>query len=138
MYPQCNIVVAKGFTVFDTNVLIVDDDPLNRLLFRKMLENLPCQITTAENGPAALAALKEHVSQLVLLNMFMPIMNGLDVLKAIRADTQLSNLKVVLVTALPEIVEPEDRARADAVLSKPVLKQTLTDAVAALLRNDQD
>ena len=57
-------------------VLLVDDQPLNRRVVRLFLEPVECQITEAENGKEALAALEQDAFDLVLLDIYMPVLDG--------------------------------------------------------------
>lgn len=83
------------------HLLIVDDDPMNRLLLRRIFEG-ECRITTAENGREALARLQDASFDTMLLDIMMPDMTGLEVLKTVRESFQHTDLPVILVSALHE------------------------------------
>src|SRR5574342_1018563 len=66
-----------------TRVLIVDDDPASRRLFEVRLRPLECAVATAGNGEQALSAIRKDLPDLVLLDLQMPKMGGIDVLRAL-------------------------------------------------------
>src|SRR3989442_1020881 len=121
-------------------VLVVDDDPLNRSLLRVVLAPT-CSVLEAESGPEALDLIARSEPDLVLLDVMMPGMSGLDVCRAIKSREGAPLLPVILLTALDE---QEDRnaglaAGADDFLSKPFDRRELllrTRAFARLRRNE--
>ena len=81
------------------NVLVADDDPTTRVLLRQLdLRDLDCEVTEVENGLKALTRLDEQRFTMLLLDVHMPIMGGLEALEAIRASTH-SSLPVVMLAA---------------------------------------
>jgi len=105
-------------------VLVVDDDLRNLLALTPLLEGWGIEVLAAGNGHEALDALQhdDESFDLVLLDLMMPEMDGYETLGEIRADTELKELPVVVLTAR---VAEEDRERAltlgaDGFLSKPV------------------
>ena len=81
------------------NILLVDDEEPNRLLLSKRLEQEGYVVTGAENGRQALELMKMQRFDLVLLDMYMPEMDGLSTLDAIKSDPVLQDTKVVMLTA---------------------------------------
>ena len=116
-------------------VLSVDDDPSIRQLVRDTLELDGHEVSTAEDGYAALRALETSKPDLVVLDVMMPGKSGWEVLEAIREDERLGHVPVVLLTArdLPQDVQRGRELGASASLSKPFEPQDLSDVVAALL-----
>ena len=84
-------------------VLIVDDDRINRSLLSTLLENEGYQPRTAVNGRDALTALAEDTFDAVLLDMVMPEVDGMEVLRTIKADPRLWRIPVIVISALEEI-----------------------------------
>ena len=80
-----------------TRVLIVDDDAASRRLLEVRLRPLECDVATAGNGEQALTAIRKDVPDLMLLDLEMPKMGGLEVLRALRKDK--INVPVVVITA---------------------------------------
>ncbi|MBI4455665.1 MAG: response regulator [Acidobacteria bacterium] len=77
-------------------VLVVDDDPAVVGLLKAFLEKKNCQVLTAYDGVEALQRVQENNPQLVLLDVYMPKKDGLEVLKEIK---QYKNISVVMITA---------------------------------------
>ena len=106
------------------SILIVDDELPIRLLLEQTLEDFEdhgVEISLVENGAEALERIRADRPELVLLDVMMPVMNGFDVLEAVRADEGLVDVHVVLLTAKGQ---EADRARgmqlgADLYLTKP-------------------
>ena len=117
-------------------ILIVDDHPLNRKLLADLIEASGYSAQTASGGNEALAIIRKHKPDMVLLDVLMPDMTGYDVCHAIRTDLETGLLPVVLVTSLDAT---EERVRglesgADDFLSKPINKLELLARVKSLLR----
>ena len=81
------------------HVLLVDDEEANRLLLTKRLQQNDYIVTTAENGQQALELMHIEKFDLVLLDMYMPVMDGLATLDAIKSDPVLQGTIVVMLTA---------------------------------------
>jgi len=102
------------------SVLAVDDEPFNLDLIEAAFhEYNNVQITFSSSGEDALSLLKKHTFDVVLLDISMPIMNGLEVLKEIRVNTRLSNLPVLMVTANKEKEKEALELGASDFISKP-------------------
>jgi CheY-like chemotaxis protein len=107
-------------------IAVVEDNPDNRLLVQAILEG-EYEIREYEDGPTALAGLREEVPDLVLLDISLPGMDGVEVLRALRADAALGRLPVVALTA-HAMAGDRERYLAmgfDAYLSKPILDDAL-------------
>ncbi|MBC9175359.1 ATP-binding protein [Pseudoroseomonas ludipueritiae] len=118
-------------------VLVVDDVAANRLVARAMLTSAGHHVTLVEDGSAALAAVQAEDFDLVLMDLQMPVMDGLEATRQIRklAPPQ-SQVPIVAVTAsvLPEQVEACKAAGMDAHLSKPIDRESLLRMVAGFGR----
>ncbi len=85
------------------DLLVVDDNRVNRLLLGRALEQLGHTVTFAENGREALDALRQRRVDLVLLDIEMPEMDGYQVLEALAADPRLRDLPVVMMSSVEEV-----------------------------------
>ncbi len=112
-------VISSGRSL---NVLIVDDSKVIRSAIREILELGNIQVTEASNGKDALELVYNNVPDLVLLDVVMPGMDGISVLKTLRKSYSKLQLPVILVTSLgssSEIVQALDFGANDYV-TKPV------------------
>ncbi len=80
-------------------ILVVDDEPVNRKVLENQLRNENYQILLAEDGPTALRMMQDSKPDLVLLDLMMPRMSGLEVLAEIRKQHQVTDLPVIILTA---------------------------------------
>ena len=117
------------------DLLVVDDNRVNRLLLGRALEQLGHTVTFAEHGRDALAALGRRRVDLVLLDIEMPEMDGYQVLAALAADPRLRDIPVVMMSSVEEV---DSVARciemgAEDYLFKPVNPVLLRARVAASL-----
>lgn len=88
---------------YSGNLLVVDDDAMNRDMMARRLQRSGFNVTTAENGRVALDLLKQRGFDLILLDIIMPILNGFHTLEFIKADPKTRHLPVIMLTALDEV-----------------------------------
>ena len=114
-------------------VLVVEDDINTMYLVQKYLEKDGHSVTTSGNGTDALDILNNTTFDIVILDLMLPEINGLDICKIIRTKT---HTPIIMVTAL---VEEEDRligleTGADDYITKPFSPRELVARVKAILR----
>jgi two-component system, cell cycle response regulator DivK len=114
-----------------TNILIVDDNEISLRLCRDLLQAYGYETAEATDGPEAIEMLHANRPDLVLLDIQMPNMSGLDVIRSIRNDPNLSSLPVAALTAFGLSNEREAclEAGCDAYLAKPFRLGDLLDIV---------
>ena len=114
-------------------VLIVDDDPGQRSLFTSFLSGQGIGVTTAASGDEALAAIETHMPALLLSDVRMPGMTGLELLEHVR--TLAPTLPVLLVTAYADVRDAVGAIQGGAIdyLEKPVDLDQLLDHVRQVL-----
>jgi class 3 adenylate cyclase len=84
-------------------VLVVEDNETNRDLLQRRLERDGHRVSAAENGAEALAMLATEDFDVILLDLMMPVMNGLEVLARLKGNVSLSHVPVIMLSALDEI-----------------------------------
>jgi CheY-like chemotaxis protein len=121
-------------------ILVIDDDPDVRTLCRLNLGWAGHEVLEAEGGQQALEMVAADAPDALVLDIMMPVVDGLDVLRQVRSDPATRELPVVLISAR---VGVEDQMRgletgADAYVTKPFSPETLTGMVECALEADAD
>jgi CheY-like chemotaxis protein len=91
-----------------TKVLIVEDDPLVSRMYQKVLKYEGMEVVSAENGRDGVQAAKDQKPDLILLDIMMPKMNGIEVLEVLKADNGTAGIPVVMLTNLPGTQDAEN------------------------------
>ncbi|MCS7251502.1 MAG: response regulator [Anaerolineae bacterium] len=116
-------------------VLVVDDDPDARRLIGLVLRRAGHEVLYAGDGVQALEIISQERPDLMILDLMMPGMDGLEVLKAARQRTERATLPVIVLTAKPQTASAADLSfpNVHAHLTKPVSAETLLRAVQEAL-----
>ncbi len=117
-------------------ILIADDNATNVDILKTRLESQGYEIVTAADGAEALAAARSQLPDLILLDIMMPKIDGIQVCRELKGDQTLPFMPIILVTAKSDsrdIVEGLDSG-ADEYLTKPVDHAALVARVASILR----
>jgi CheY-like chemotaxis protein len=114
-------------------ILVVDDDALQREVLSAALATKGWAVRTAANGAEGLAALRDEVPDLLVLDLMMPGLDGPSVLEAMRADPRFDRVRVLVTTAVasphvPRLLKPH------ATLFKPFGLAEFLRAIGALAR----
>lgn len=116
------------------NVLVVEDSDDLRQLFARMLRRRGHVVREAADGQAALESLADFLPDLVLTDLMMPILDGFELIRRLRASPATASIPVVAITA-DATIDADRRARAAGaadVLIKPVEFNTLMGRLSAL------
>jgi DNA-binding response OmpR family regulator len=118
-------------------ILIVDDNPANLDIFQTRLAAQGYEILTASDGEEALAVAREKQPDLILLDIMMPKLSGIEVCRRLKGDSSLPFMPIVMVTAKadPKDVVAGLEAGADEYLTKPVDQTALVARVKSMLRS---
>ena len=127
------------------NILVVEDDPDIKELISFNLSNQGHQVFEANNGELGIEKAREKLPDLILLDLMLPGIHGLDVCRIIKADQETKDIPIIMVTAMgqeEDIVKGLETG-ADDYITKPFSIKVLLARVSALLRRsfeeyDQD
>ena len=132
---KTSVAMPEPSDLHDLRVLVVDDNATNRRILEEILTNWRMKPVSVDGARAAVAALREAIGagdpfQLVLTDAAMPDVDGFELARAIQKDSQLSGVKLIMLTSTGS----RGRSRAnevgfDAYLSKPVKQSDLLDAI---------
>jgi CheY-like chemotaxis protein len=117
------------------SILIVDDNPINLKLVRILLTGEGYNVRTADDAAEANAVLSEFHPRLILMDIQLPGVDGLELSRRLKAAPATSNIMIVALTAYA-MKGDEDRALAagcDAYIAKPIDTRTLPGQIAAWL-----
>jgi PAS domain S-box-containing protein len=117
-------------------LMIVEDQPENRLLLRRLLDPFGFELREAVNGQEAVALFEQWHPDLIWMDIRMPVMDGLEAVRRIRATPAGAGTKIIALTAhaLEEEREPIMAAGCDDLVRKPFQEQELFGALARHLR----
>ena len=118
-------------------ILIVEDESDMAEMYTQMLQRNGYGVERASGGVAAMKHLLHIKPDLILLDLMMPDVSGLEVLRFLRREPQYMDLPVVIVSAksLPEDIEKGMLAGASVYLTKPIAYRELIQTIGALLAN---
>jgi two-component system cell cycle response regulator len=105
---------------FHPTILLVEDEPLTRRQLSEMLEEWPARVYTAENGEQGLCLYREQQPDIVITDVIMPVMSGLEMARRIRKRS--SKVKIIGITAYVEADDREDNGETslDYSIPKPI------------------
>ena len=111
------------------HILVIEDTIINQLVLKAMLGDVGCTVDVADNGKAALRLFKKKAYDIILTDLSLPDMNGLEIIAAMRADKKNKNRTKPIIAVTAHVLE-EDRqnclkAGANEVLTKPIMMPKL-------------
>ena len=116
-------------------VVIADDDAVSMHLLRHCLEKAGFRVVCAHDGREALSMMETQAPALLITDVMMPVMDGLEMLRRAKADPVLSRIPVILVTSREQDADILDAAKLGAAdyLVKPFMPTELLTMVARIL-----
>ena len=112
-------------------ILIVEDNELNMKLFNDLLEANGYSVIQTRNGMEALELTKKHMPELILMDIQLPEISGLEITKWIKEDEKTAHIPVIAVTAFA-MKGDEERIRSggcEAYISKPISVSSFVDTI---------
>ncbi|NJK48663.1 response regulator transcription factor [Candidatus Gracilibacteria bacterium] len=118
-----------------SKILLIEDDRVNRRLFQDCLESEGFQTISAEDGVMGIQQAKNYLPDLILCDIFMPQVNGYEVLSQLRKDPTTAYIPLIFLTAMATKIEHRKGMElgADDFLTKPFTAEQLLAAVSARL-----
>ncbi len=96
-------------------VLLVEDDPLMARMYKRVFAFEQLDLQIAENGKAGLELLKTYRPEIMLVDIMMPLMNGVEMLAKLKADPQLKDIPVIMLSNLSDLRTAEDAVKNGAL-----------------------
>lgn len=121
------------------HILIADDQPANRIVLQRLLERAGHRLIFAEDGEATLDQLEIHSPDMVIVDLNMPGLSGLDVIRQARvmqAGMERTPIVVLSADATVESLNEAERAGAYAYLTKPIVVSRLLDTISRVAANE--
>lgn len=118
-----------------SRIVVADDNAASRELIRAILKGRSYEVVEACDGGQAIQKIEETNPDLVLLDIYMPVLDGYCVVKKLRRDPRFASLPIAAVTAFPGEMHQEKALAAgfDAYITKPIRAATLRSKVEHLL-----
>ncbi|AZV46970.1 response regulator [Nautilia sp. PV-1] len=110
-------------------VLVVDDDPINRKLIVKILSKKGFEAIEAGNGVEAFSVLENNDINIILLDIVMPVMDGIEFLKEIKTKPEYINLPIIILTTDDSKKIEAMSLGANDVIIKPISPVTLLETI---------
>lgn len=111
-------------------VLVVDDEPDYRFLLRMLLRDHDLDVVEAANGERALEVIEDQMPDLVITDLRMPVMDGGELVRRLRADERTAGIRVLVWSA-----DPDRDLPVDAIVPKPYGGDALVRHVTQLLES---
>ena len=126
--------IQQEFEQFGQNVLVVEDNMINRLVIKDMLVKLGCQVTEAVNGEVGVNEAQSQKFDLILMDISMPVMDGVTATQLIKKSGKNAETPVFAVTAhaQPEEIAAFEQAGIDETIIKPLTIAKLKSTLAAI------
>ncbi len=113
-----------------TSLVVVDDESLVTDFLTFLLESEGYAVHAAANGKDALAVIGQERPALVITDLMMPVMSGLELARALRRSSELSQLPIILCTAVADPVTQQEQHLFSAILQKPFAAGKLIGLIA--------
>ena len=118
-------------------IITIDDDPIVRTLIKKTFNSLGFEVITAADGFEGLQAVIDNHPDVIFLDIMMLIIDGIEVLKRIKATPEIANIPVIMFTAVSDgaMVAESSKIGAEDYIIKPFQSSVLIQKVNELLKD---
>lgn len=120
-------------------ILVVDDNAINLKLVAYLMKAKGYEVATALDAESALAAIREHAPRLILMDVQLPGIDGLELTRRLKSDATTRDIVIVAVTAYAMMGDRDKAVEAgcDDYITKPIDTRTLPETVARLLARSE-
>lgn len=120
-------------------ILVVDDNDQNRFLLHEVLICQNFAVLLAKDGEEAVAMAREHYPDLILMDIQMPVMNGLEAGKLLRADSRTKDIKILALTSFSTLEDKDNffETGFDGYIGKPIDIRELPKIIMKHLPGDE-
>ena len=118
--PSEASAIRRGRATTKVSVMLIDDDPDIREILSEILSDAKYSVVTSSNGAHAMELLEQVTPSLILLDLNMPVMDGVEFRQRQRKDARLSSIPTVVMSAVHQMRERVADLDVDDALSKPV------------------
>jgi DNA-binding response OmpR family regulator/ribonuclease BN (tRNA processing enzyme) len=127
----------KAMTTENIQIVIIDDDPMVGELSKDLLTDEGYNVVLVQDSMEAIATIKEHMPKLVVTDIMMPGISGMEICKGIKADPALKDIKIIVVSGKSYDIEKQRAFQlgADFFLQKPYNVDTFSKTVKSILED---
>ena len=124
----------------DKKVLIVDDSQMIRRIVTMILKEYDFEVLTAENGLVGYEMAKANRPDLIIMDVTMPVMSGIEATIKIKADAEISHIPVLFFTSLggEDDIRTAQEIGVAGFLNKPISKEEMRSTISTLLSDDSN
>lgn len=134
---RANATAVRDVQANTVRILIVDDDPTIRSVLEALLEDEGFTPVTAANGQEAVMIVRDDPPALVLMDLMMPVMNGVEAARTLKSEPQTASVPIIAMSAGFILRESIDDLLADSIISKPFDLDALIANIRSTLRRAQ-
>ena len=117
-------------------ILIVDDNAINVMVFVNFLDGLDVEIKTAENGFMALSLIREYNPDVILMDVHMPVLDGIEAILKIREENSIVAIIAISASQMYDEKNKSIMAGANIFLPKPIKRDVLQKTIFELLNGE--
>ena len=132
LYSPTSLCGNQCLRIYDVAILLIEDDEGVRQSLSEVLRDEGYAVQAVQDGVEALRWLERNLPSLILLDLMLPWINGVDFAKEIRQNERLAKTPLVVLSARPDVRERAQEAHADDWLSKPMSFEELLHVVQNL------
>ena len=135
---ELSSINSEGETNRPLNILVAEDNPTNQLVISKILQHAGHECTLVYNGKQALDILENNVYDLIIMDMQMPEMGGIEAAKIYNFSTEGSKKSPIIILTANATIEAKrecEEAKIDAYLTKPIVARVLLASINSLCKD---